>query len=69
MNKNKLKARAIEKEIKVAELKQKAITNYTYENLLENDGLSLADVKKIIKVLNLDYDQTRDLFFDDIFFE
>lgn len=69
MNKNKLKARAIEKEIKVADLKQKAITNYTYENLLENDGLSLADVKKIIKVLNLDYDQTRDLFFDDIFFE
>lgn len=69
MNKNKLKARAIEKEIKIADLKQKAITNYTYENLLENDGLSLADVKKIIKVLNLDYDQTRDLFFDDIFFE
>lgn len=69
MNKNKLKARAIEKEIKVADLKQRAITNYTYENLLENDGLSLADVKKIIKVLNLDYDQTRDLFFDDIFFE
>lgn len=69
MNKNKLKARAIEKEIKVADLKQKAITNYTYENLLENDGLSLADVKKIIKVLNLNYDQTRDLFFDDIFFE
>lgn len=70
MNKYKLRARAIEKEITIAELKQKAnITNYTYDNLLENDGLSLSDVKNIIKALDLDYNQTRDVFFDDIFFE
>lgn len=65
MNINKLKGKIVEKEMTVALLAEKiGIDRSTLYRKLDNQTLTIKEVKKIVEILNLTLDEANSIFFN-----
>lgn len=67
MNERKLKAKLVEKGISVETISHKiGINPSTFYRKIKSDSFTIAEVRIIIEVLQLTYDEIMDIFFSDI---